>query len=142
RIELGEIETVLNEHPAVRQNVVTVREDELGNKRLVAYIVANADTRNDVNDASHRNVSTELSVQLHLWVSTKVPEYMVPQVFVLLDALPLTSNGKIDRKKLPAPTQGSDAEEYVAPRTLTEQKVAEIWSDILKAPRIGVRDNF
>jgi surfactin family lipopeptide synthetase A len=131
RIELGEIETVLNTHPAVRSTVVLAREDHLGNKRLVAYVVA------------HQNTSLTSS-ELRAFLQRVLPEYMVPTVFVLLDALPLTPNGKIDRKALPAPQQGrlGFTEECVAPSTPLEEIIAAVWREVLRIERVGIHDNF
>jgi len=131
RIELGEIETVLNTHPAVRSTVVLAREDAPGDKRLVAYIVTT------------REVSLTVS-ELRAFLQRTLPEYMVPTVFVLLDALPLTPNGKIDRKALPAPQQGrlGVTEEFVAPSTPLEEIIATVWSEVLSVKRMGIHDNF
>jgi amino acid adenylation domain-containing protein len=130
RIELGEIETVLSDHPAVRQGVVVAREDAPGDKRLVAYVVG--------DDAAALETS---DLRAHL--KRGLPEYMVPSAFVVLDALPLTPNGKVDRKALPVP-EGRPAGEaaYEAPRTPTEQALAEIWAEILRVERVGIHDNF
>ncbi len=131
RIELGEIETCLLRHEAVKQGVVTVREDRPGDVRLVAYVVAEPG----------RNV-TVTEVRKHL--RTSLPEYMIPQHVVELDALPMTPNGKIDRKALPAPLGGVDRFEdaYVAPRTEMERALAAIWQEVLGVERVGIHDNF
>jgi len=131
RIELGEIETCLLTHPAVKQSVVTVREDRPGDVRLVAYVVA--ESGEDV---------TVTEVRKHL--RSSLPEYMIPQHVVELDALPMTPNGKIDRKALPAPFGGIDLveETYVAPRTEMEQALAAIWQEVLNVERVGIHDNF
>jgi amino acid adenylation domain-containing protein len=130
RIELGEIETVLNQHPEVQSSVVVVREDKPGDKRLVAYL-------------ANRNGGAN-PVEMRQWLGARLPEYMVPAAFVALDALPLSPNGKVDRKALPAPDFGSaaDKNEYVSPRTETEATVAKIWSELLGVKQIGVKDNF
>jgi amino acid adenylation domain-containing protein/non-ribosomal peptide synthase protein (TIGR01720 family) len=131
RIEPGDIETALAQHPAVRESVVVVREDEPGSKRLVAYLVA---------AQSELPGLTELREHL----KAKLPEYMVPSAFVWLDKLPLTANGKLDRRALPAPeTDRAELEsEYVAPHTAAEEKLAAIWQQILGVKQIGVNDNF
>jgi amino acid adenylation domain-containing protein len=126
RIEPGEIEARLREHPAVRQAVVVAREDAPGKKRLVAYVVGEAAAE---------------ALKAHL--EARVPGYMVPGVYMRLEALPLTSNGKVDRAALPVP----DGESYARrgpepPRTMTEQVLASIWAELLEVPRVGRRDNF
>ncbi|NEQ79118.1 MAG: amino acid adenylation domain-containing protein, partial [Moorea sp. SIO2I5] len=128
RIELGEIEAVLSQHPAVEQAVVIAREDEPGNKHLVAYVVS--DESLTIN-------------QLREFLKHKLPEYMVPSAFVTLDALPLTPNGKVDRKALPAPDGDfSQEHEYVAPRTPSEGIIANIFASVLGVQNVGIHDNF
>ena len=128
RIELGEIEAVLAQHPKVRQNVVIVREDSPGNKRLVAYVV-----------------STELNLtvkELKTALKQQLPDYMIPSSLVLLEEFPLTSNGKVDRRALPLPEQFALEQETVAPRNKTEEKLAEIWQDVLGIDTISVTADF
>lgn len=131
RIELGEIEAVLEQHPAVGQVVVVVREETPGDKRLVAYVVKHAEGNAPVAD-------------LREYLSQQLPEYMVPSVFVFLDTLPLTGNGKVDRRALPQPaTQRPELEQpYVAPETATENLLADIWAEVLRLDRVGAQDNF
>ncbi|MEG4068026.1 amino acid adenylation domain-containing protein [Microcoleus sp. Pol11C2] len=131
RIELGEIEAQLNRHPAVRESAVLLREDTPGDKRLIAYIVAASET-------------TLTTGELHVFLKEKLPDYMVPAAFVLLEALPLTVNGKLDRRSLPEPdTARPDlAEAFVAPGTAEEKALAEIWEKILGVEKVGIRDNF
>jgi amino acid adenylation domain-containing protein len=131
RIELGEIEAQLNRHPAVRESAVLLREDAPGDKRLIAYIVATSET-------------TLTTGELHVFLKEKLPDYMVPAAFVLLEALPLTINGKVDRRSLPEPdTARPDlAFDFVAPRTAEEKALAEIWEKILGVEKVGIRDNF
>jgi amino acid adenylation domain-containing protein/non-ribosomal peptide synthase protein (TIGR01720 family) len=130
RIELGEVETALLQHPSVLQPVVVAREDEPGKKRLVAYLVCDSDRLPVAND-------------LRQFLKVKLPEYMVPSAFVFLDALPLTPNGKIDRRALPAPEFRPDLEPgFIPPGTEVEQKLAQIWSEVLGVKQIGIRDNF
>jgi acyl-coenzyme A synthetase/AMP-(fatty) acid ligase/acyl carrier protein len=131
RIELGEIEAVLTKHAAVRQAVVNVREDRPGDQRVIAYIVPAPD---------HMVTATELRQHLR----TQLPEYMIPQHVVELDALPVTPNNKIDRQLLPAPFSiGAPPEEtYVAPRTETEKLLAKIWQEALGVEHVGIHDNF
>jgi amino acid adenylation domain-containing protein len=131
RIELGEIEAALDQHPAVREAVVLTREDTPGEKRLVAYVVAERESRAAAND-------------LRSFLKEKLPEHMVPALFVLLDALPLTPNGKVDRRALPAPdrTRPELEKAFVAPRTPTEELLSEIWAQVLDIERVGIHDNF
>jgi amino acid adenylation domain-containing protein/non-ribosomal peptide synthase protein (TIGR01720 family) len=131
RIELGEIEGVLRQHPDVRETVVLAREDHPGNKRLVAYVVLQPEAAAKRRDLRH-------------FLRHKLPEYMVPATFVILEALPLTANGKVNRHALPAPdSNGSELETaFVAPRTAVEKTLAEIWNYVLGVEPIGVHDNF
>jgi amino acid adenylation domain-containing protein len=129
RVELGEIEAALATHPAIRDAVVLMRESPAG-PQLVAYPVGAAAA---VPDAA----------ELRELLAQSLPDYMVPAAFVRLDALPLTANGKLDRRALPAP--GDDAyahDAYVAPRTPLEERVAAVWADVLGRDRVGVQDNF
>ncbi|MET0400432.1 MAG: amino acid adenylation domain-containing protein, partial [Longimicrobiaceae bacterium] len=125
RIEPGEVEGVLRRSPGVDDCAVVVREDVPGEKRLVAYMVGEAGAE---------------ALRAHLLRS--LPEYMVPGAFVALDLLPLTANGKLDRKALPAPDFAPAGEHYAAPRTPTEEVLAGIWAEVLKIERVGVHDNF
>jgi len=131
RIELGEIEVALGQHPSVRQAVVVAREEETGHKRLVAYVVAKAEKAPNVSE-------------LQQFLKENLPDYMAPSAIVMLEALPLTANGKIDRKALPAPEQARDeqAQAYVAPRTPTEELLAGVWSQVLGIEKVGIHDNF
>ncbi|HLK54917.1 MAG TPA: amino acid adenylation domain-containing protein [Chthonomonadaceae bacterium] len=131
RIELGEIESRLREHESVREALVLAREDEPGHKRLVAYLVA--------SEAG----TAELS-ELRAFLKEELPEYMVPSGWVWLEAFPLTSNGKVDRKALPRPdsVQQDLGGEYVAPRTPREAKLAQVWAEVLRVERVGIFDNF
>ncbi|MCA1682147.1 MAG: amino acid adenylation domain-containing protein, partial [Actinobacteria bacterium] len=131
RIELGEIESVLASHPGVANVVVVAREDEPGRKRLVAYVVA----------ATGQSVPAP--GELRALAGESLSDYMVPSAFVVLDELPLSPNGKVDRRALPAPELDPVAGVgYVAPRTLAEQTLAEIWADVLGVEQVGVQDNF
>ncbi len=131
RIELGEIECVLAQHPSVRDVVVLAREDSPGDHRLVAYLVPNPSEQ----------PATRV---LRTFLQQKLPDYMVPSVFVVVDALPLTPNGKVDRKALPLPTRKNSAIEwqYVAPRNPLEKQLAGIWEKTLGIRPIGVTDNI
>ena len=130
RIELGEIEAVLREHPALRDAVVLAREDVPGDKRLVGYVVA-ADT-------------PPTTGELRSFLQQKLPDYMVPGVFVFLEALPLTPNGKVDRRALPVPDMARPELEsvFVAPESGVEKTLAEIWRAVLGLERVGIHDNF
>jgi len=131
RIELGEIEAVLERHTQVRQAVVLVREDVPGDKRLVAYVVP----------ASAGQQPSVTAVRDFL--QQRLPEYMVPTAFVFLETMPLTTNGKMDRKALPAPDAALVATaEYVPPRNEMEQRLAALWSELLRVERVGLHDNF
>uniref|UniRef100_A0A2P1CZA1 AptA2 n=1 Tax=Nostoc sp. HIID-D1B TaxID=2027338 RepID=A0A2P1CZA1_9NOSO len=131
RIELGEIEALLSQHPDVKQAVVIAREDIPGDKRLVAYIVLNQKV-----DAS--------ATTLKRFLQEKLPYYMVPAVFVIVDSLPLTPNGKVDRQNLPAcdRTRPDLEETFVAVRNPIEEKLAVIWGQLLALEQIGINDNF
>ncbi|NCQ67933.1 MAG: amino acid adenylation domain-containing protein [Microcystis aeruginosa W13-15] len=128
RIELGEIEALLNQNQAVQSSCVIVREDNLGDKRLVAYVVPQPEINLTINE-------------IRQFLRAKLPDYMVPTAFVFLDTFPLTPNGKIDRCTLPAPDlQGQG--EYIAPRNPIEEKMARIWAEVLKLERVSIEDNF
>ncbi|OKH46951.1 non-ribosomal peptide synthetase [Calothrix sp. HK-06] len=130
RIELGEIEAILQQHPALQQSLVMAREDNSGNKRLVAYVVANP--LNITNPS-----------ELRRYLLDKLPEYMAPAAFVFLDALPLNPNGKVDLRALPAPdTSSFVSNDFVAPRTDTEALLVKIWRQVLRLEQIGINDNF
>jgi len=131
RIEPGEISSALNRHPDVWGSLVVAREDDPGNKRLVAYVMLGEDA-----DLSH----TELSE----FLGDYLPDYMLPAAFVRLEAFPLTPHGKIDRAALPAPTPDNTLQDEVAdgPRTDTEERVAEILGELLDLEEIGLDDNF
>ena len=130
RVELGEIEAALGQHPAVRSSVVLVREDRAGEKQLTGYVVGD----NCVPAAS--------DLRAHL--KAKLPDYMVPSAFIVLEHLPLTRNGKIDRNALPAPDRGRSEldDAFVAPRTAVEEGLASNWAEVLKLDRVGIHDNF
>src|SRR5262249_34837159 len=125
---LGEIEAALLEHPEVRQAVVTVRE-EAGDRRLVAFV------------ASPQPLAT--TAELRRYLSKRLPDYMLPAAFVVRDALPLTTNGKVDRQALRVhEADGDRTRDYVAPRSPTERLVAALWQDVLGLERVGVAQDF
>lgn len=131
RIELGEIETVLGQYPTVREVVVLAREDKPDNKRLVAYVVPSPEQAPTANE-------------LRRFLKEQLPDYMVPSVFMMLNTLPLTHNGKVDRRALPIPNTSRNPQEasFVPPRDRLEQQLAQIWSEVLNVYPIGIRDNF
>lgn len=132
RIELGEIESAIATHESVKQAIVLLREDIPGDKRLVAYLVM-----------QHGQLLQEEAVRSML--RARMPEFMVPSAFIVLDKFPLTPNGKIDRKQLPKPTAVAAIEataEYVQPENELEQLIADIWAAVLNKPKVGLNDNF
>ena len=131
RIELGEIEGTLGQHPAVREAIVQAQEIASGEKRLAAYVIAEGKARPTANELCE-------------FLKEKLPAHMVPAVFMLLDAFPLTANGKVDRRALPTPDGRRPEldEVFVACRTPTEELLAAIWSQVLAVERVGIYDNF
>lgn len=130
RIELGEIEAILARHTAVKENAVVAREDGDGTKRLVAYFVP-------------RGLAPTVTA-LRTFLSAQLPDYMVPSMFVQLAALPLTANGKVNRRALPEPehVRPQLSTEYESPQTATEKLLEKIWSEVLQVNKVGVEDNF
>ncbi|GER90192.1 hypothetical protein KDW_43540 [Dictyobacter vulcani] len=130
RIELGEIESILIKHVSIQDCVVVAREIGAEQQRLVAYIVV-----------SHEDLE---NATLQEYLQSYLPEYMVPALFVRMDSLPLTANGKVDRRALPAPDKNTlvDARRYVEPRTPVEKIIASIWEQVLGVERVGLNDNF
>ncbi|MFN6571973.1 amino acid adenylation domain-containing protein [Dendronalium sp. ChiSLP03b] len=139
RIELGEIEVTLQQHSAVQEVVVLATEEALDGKSLVAYIVLTSKFQ-----VLRQNLHSTLISELRSFCLQKLPEYMIPSVFVFLKALPLTANGKVNRQALPAPehTRPELEQLYVAPRTLIEKQLAEIWTTILDLEQVGIHDSF
>jgi acyl carrier protein len=138
RIELGEIEEVLARHPAVRQAVAIARENRRAGssahliaKHLVAYVLPATGTAVTVNE-------------LRRYLSDTLPDYMVPSAFVMLDTLPLTPSGKVDRRAVPLPDPVRPELEgaYVAPRDCVEERLARVWGDVLGLEQVGIHDNF
>jgi amino acid adenylation domain-containing protein len=130
RIELGEIEAVLMQHPGVRQAVADVRASRSGDKRLIAYLTP--------QDA------TPSTADLRAFLKTKLPDYMVPSSYVVLESLPVSPSGKLNRRALPDPDEARPelAREFVAPSTPVEQAIAEVFSEVLEVQRVGLHDDF
>ena len=131
RIEPGEIEAVLSQHPNILRNIVIVREDISGDKQLVAYIVANAQT-------------APTNAEIRQFLRQQLPDYMIPSVFMFLDTMPLTPTGKIDRRALPAPDASNIQLDtnFVPPSNPTEEILATIWADVLGVDRVGIHNRF
>lgn len=128
RIELGEIEAVLSRHQEITESIVVVQQDKQGEKRLVAYVVS-------------KNKPANSALRTHL--RERLPEYMVPQAFVSLPALPLTANGKVDRRALqPVKFDVENGTPHVPPRNEVERVITDIWQNVLGIQRIGIHDNF
>lgn len=129
RIELGEVESALAKHPAVREVAVIAREDIPGDKRLAAYVVFAAG-------------ATATTAELRLYLQEQLPDYMVPGDFVVLQTMPLTPNGKINRRELPAPEMSVSRNEISAPSDALQAQLVEIWENVLGRKPIATRDNF
>ena len=171
RIELGEIESALSQYPDVAEAVVIVREEDSGDKRLVAYVVLNSkagsgagvspaqsqespmanrgqDARATLKAMANRGQDARATLKpgllgsLRHWMREKLPEYMIPASFVFLESLPLTTNGKVDFKALPAPLPNTSEVDFIAPQTLEEQVLANIWAEVLGVEKVGREDNF
>jgi len=131
RIELGEIESILAQHASIKDNVVIVREDNPGDKRLIAYIILKDTGEPELTD-------------LRQFLKAKLPDYMIPSTFIKMEKFPLTPNGKVDRKSLPSPLEVSPQTEKIniAPQTELEEKLLRIWSEVLHLKSIGTNENF
>jgi amino acid adenylation domain-containing protein len=130
RIELGEIEALLAQHPMVWECVVTVREDQAHDQRLVAYVVPPSGASPAVSE-------------LRSFLQERLPDYMIPNAIVFLEALPLTPSGKVDRRNLPTPHLPNErTDNFIPPRTPIEQTLAQIWQEVLKVEQVGIQDNF
>ena len=131
RVELGEVEAALVQHPAIGEAVAMAREDSVGEKLLVAYLVP-------------RNGEPPAPDELRRYLQEKLPDWMVPSTFITMSALPLTPNGKVNRRALPEPGnhRPSLSVEYVTPRTNIERTIAGIWQEVLQVGRVGLHDNF
>jgi amino acid adenylation domain-containing protein len=131
RIDLGEIESALRQHRDVRDAVVSLNQDAAGQKQLIAYLLTASGT-------------SPQSAELQPFLKLMLPDYMVPATFVALDNFPLTPNGKVNRKALPAPSHGDGraVQSFTPPGTITEQTLAQIWENLLQLSRLGIHDNF
>jgi amino acid adenylation domain-containing protein len=130
RIELGEIESVLKSYPGVQQSVVVLRKDEPGHEKIVGYVVLS-------------EKSPVTGSELRSYLKQKIPDYMVPAFVMVLEAMPLSANGKIDRRRLPRPEATAEVSAgFVAPETSVEKKLAEMWLQVLKIDQVGIYDNF
>jgi amino acid adenylation domain-containing protein len=139
RIELGEVESVLRKHPSIHDLVAVVKEDTNGDKKIVAYLVE----KNNSDSHREKNLVTEL----RNYLKDKLPEFMIPSVFVLMEKLPMTPNGKIDRKALPEPeiilkSENKNHSDILLQLSSTEEKLVDIWKEILNLNRVGTKDNF
>ena len=149
RIELGEIEATLQDHPAVRESIVIVREVIPGDRHLVAYVVPEPAVsgqrwNNYANNPLCETFVHQLVLQLRNWLRARLPAYVTPANFVVLDELPLNANGKVDRRALPEPDAAKYVAEetFIAPRTREEKTIAEIWAEVLDGRPISVEANF
>jgi len=131
RIEIGEIESMISQYQDVRDVIIIAKDDQLGNKSLIAYVVPKLET--DITPS-----------QLRSFLKEKLPDYMIPAAFVIMDKLPLTPNGKVDKKALPLPEdQRSQLEvDYVMPQTEAERLIASVWQEVLQLSNVGIYDNF
>ena len=138
RIELGEIESLLSTHPSAKEVVVAAREDSPGHKQLVAYL-----TLKDKPGMTNGVLAT-FQADLRHYLERKLPDYMVPAFFEILDTFPLTPNGKVNRKALPAPKAplSITTRAYIAPRNAMESSLAAIWSEVLGRDKISIEDNI
>jgi amino acid adenylation domain-containing protein len=131
RIELSEIECLLTQYENVKESVVIAREYDQGEKNLIAYIVLNEN-------------KTIVMHEIRQYLKDKLPNYMIPSSIVIMDAFPLTTNGKIDRRKLPEPSgeRPEQQKDFVEPRTPTEKRLANIWTEVIKLDKVGIYDDF
>jgi amino acid adenylation domain-containing protein len=155
RIELGEVEVAIAANPAVQQAVVLAREDVPGDKRLVAYIVPTSQESPSQEHSvepqlqaeqvlQQQNSIAHLMPQLRSYLKTRLPDYMVPSAFVVLEAFPVTPSGKVDRRALPAPEKSRPELEtvLVMPQSDAEQLIASVWQELLQLEGVGIHDNF
>jgi non-ribosomal peptide synthase protein (TIGR01720 family) len=157
RIELGEIETVLRQHPQISQAVVIAHQEITGQKRLVAYVVPQnpspnlSPTRREASEIhpslqgkGARGLGFSNNVdEIRQFLKQKLPNFMIPAAFMVLDSIPMTPNQKVDYRALPTPDfSRSDEDKFAAPRTLIEEKLVAIWSEVLRIENVGIHDNF
>src|SRR5215217_128481 len=144
RIEPGEIEAALQDHPAVRQSLVIAHEETPGERQLVAYVVTDPHFQPPHETPENGTFVHQLVPQLRNWLRARLPDYMTPANFVVLDELPLNANGKIDRRALPVPDTARHVveETFISPRTPEEEKIAEIWAEVLDVRPISAEANF
>ena len=131
RIETGEVEMRMSDHTAIKEVAVVAQRYQSGDKRLVAYFVPSSKTGPSISE-------------LRAFLKTKLPDYMIPSAFVVLDVLPLTPTGKVDRQALPAPGQARPELEtpFAPPRTPAEEALVQIWTEVLSVDQVGIHDNF
>ena len=139
RIELGEIEHQMLTHPAISHAVVLVKQKANGDQYLAAYVVLTAAQQAQCQSPQHRQEMTE---KLRLSLSDKLADYMIPQAFVWMESLPLTVNGKVDHRALPEPDLATNQSGYLAPTNQTEQRLCDIWQQVLDIEKVGISDNF
>jgi amino acid adenylation domain-containing protein/non-ribosomal peptide synthase protein (TIGR01720 family) len=157
RIELGEIETVLRQHPQISQAVVIAHQEITGQKLLVAYVVPQnpspnlSPTRREASEIppslagkGARGLGFSNNVdEIRQFLKQKLPNFMIPAAFMVLDSIPMTPNQKVDYRALPTPDfSRSDEDKFAAPRTLIEEKLVAIWSEVLRIENVGIHDNF
>lgn len=141
RVELGGIEALLDQHPDVQETVVLAREDSPGDKRLVAYVIPHVGAMAHLPEGVHSEIDSN---ELRRYLSQKVPNHMVPSIFLFLDKMPRTPNGKVDRQALPPPNghRKGPIGPVVIPQTKAEQLIADVWQETLKIEKVGIHDNF
>ncbi len=142
RVELGEIDSVLSGHPAVQHATTMVRESGGGDQRLATYVVLEDPAEIDLQNRNGRSRPAQVTEALQTWLRDQLPEHMVPPTITILERFPLTPSGKVDRRALPEPDESRGSADYVAPRTMQQKKLAQIWSDVLNVDRVGAGDDF
>lgn len=142
RVELGEIESVLLQHPAIKETAVVVRQDQTGSKRLVAYVVLKLDDDGRSAALSEERFARDLVPELRRHLQKWLPEYMIPSAFSVLERMPMTHTGKIDRKALPIPRETRTIRSYLSPQSEIERQIASVWAEVLAVEQVGLEDNF